>query len=243
MVKRVVVLGLFIIFFHSSGFTQPESLNIHLNGYAYDSKNPKKRLDDLMIINVRTSQGVFGLADGTFNAYIFKTDTIVIASTGYEFQRICFTDSVIKPQYYIDVPLIKLNVTLKEVNIFSPRDLQSIYTDIKKLGYNKKDFQLSGVDAFQSPITFLYQEFSKLERLKRHNAERINADKRKELLRQLLANYVTHDIINLDNFEFDDFINFCNVPENYMKSATQYDFCIFIKQKFEVYALMKQNKK
>ena len=242
MVKRFVVLGLFIIFFHSSGFTQPESLNIHLNGYAYDSKNPKKRLDDLMIINVRTSQGVFGLADGTFNAYIFKTDTIVIASTGYEFQRICFTDSVIKPQYYIDVPLIKLNVTLKEVNIFSPRDLQSIYTDIQKLGYNKKDFQLSGVDAFQSPITFLYQEFSKLERLKRHNAERINADKRKELLRQLLANYVTHDIINLDNFEFDDFINFCNVPENYMKSATQYDFCIFIKQKFEVYALMKQNK-
>ena len=243
MVKRFVVLGLFIIFFHSSGFTQPESLNIHLNGYAYDSKNPKKRLDDLMIINVRTSQGVFGLADGTFNAYIFKTDTIVIASTGYEFQRICFTDSVIKPQYYIDVPLIKLNVTLKEVNIFSPRDLQSIYTDIQKLGYNKKDFQLSGVDAFQSPITFLYQEFSKLERLKRHNAERINADKRKELLRQLLANYVTHDIINLDNFEFDDFIYFCNVPENYMKSATQYDFCIFIKQKFEVYALMKQNKK
>ena len=243
MVKRFVVLGLYIIFFHSSGFTQPESLNIHLNGYAYDSKNPKKRLDDLMIINVRTSQGVFGLADGTFNAYIFKTDTIVIASTGYEFQRICFTDSVIKPQYYIDVPLIKLNVTLKEVNIFSPRDLQSIYTDIKKLGYNKKDFQLSGVDAFQSPITFLYQEFSKLERLKRHNAERINADKRKELLRQLLANYVTHDIINLDNFEFDDFINFCNVPESYMKSATQYDFCIFIKQKFEVYALMKQNKK
>ena len=242
MLKPIVVLGLYFIFFQSSVFAQPDSLNININGYAFDSKNPKKRLDDLMIINVRTSQGVFGLADGTFKASIFKTDTIVIASTGYEFQRICFTDSVFKPQYYINVPLIKLNVTLKDVNIFSPRDLQSIYTDIQKLGYNKKDFQLSGVDAFQSPITFLYQEFSKLERLKRHNSERINADKRKELLRQLLANYVSHDIINLDNFEFDDFINFCNVPENYMKSATQYDFCIFIKQKFEVYALMKQNK-
>lgn len=242
MLKRIVVLGLFFNFFHSSGYAQPDSLNININGYAFDSKNPKKRLDDLMIINVRTSQGVFGLADGTFKASIFKTDTIVIASTGYEFQRICFTDSAFKSQYDINVSLIKLNVTLKEVNIFSPRDLQTIYTDIKKLGYNKKDFQLSGVDALQSPITFLYQEFSKLERLKRHNAERINAEKRKELLRQLLANYVSHDIINLDNFEFDDFINFCNVPESYMKSATQYDFCIFIKQKFEVYALMKQNK-
>ena len=243
MLKPIVVLGLYFIFFQSLVFAQPDSLNININGYAFDSKNAKKRLDDLMIINVRTSQGIFGLADGTFKASIFKTDTIVIASTGYEFQRICFTDSAFKRQYDINVALKRLNVTLKEVNIFSPRDLQSIYTDIKKLGYNKKDFQLSGVDAFQSPITFLYQEFSKLERLKRHNAERINADKRKELLRQLLANYVTHDIINLDNFEFDDFINFCNVPESYMKSATQYDFCIFIKQKFEVYALMKQNNK
>ena len=97
------------------------------------------------------------------------------------------------------------------------------------------------MDALNSPITFLYQEFNRLEKLKRHNAERINNDKRKELLRQLLANYVAHDIINMDNDEFDDFIEFCNVPENYLKSASQYDFCIYIKRKFEVYAMMKKN--
>jgi len=198
-------------------------------------------LDDLMIINSRTSQGSFGMADGSFRITIQKTDTIIVASTGYEFIRICFNDSAYKPHYNIRVPIIKLNVNLKEVNIFSPRDLQSIYSDIKKLGYNKKDFELSGVDAFSSPITFLYQEFNRLERLKRHNAERINNDKRKELLRQLLANYVAHDIINMDNNEFDDFINFCNVPESYLKTASQYDFCIYIKRKFEVYAMMKKN--
>ncbi len=223
-----------------SAFAFTDSLEITVNGVAYDSVKPDRRLDDLMIINSRTSQGSFGNADGSFRIKIQKTDTIIVASTGYEFIRICFVDSLYKQLYNIRVPITRLNVNLREVNIFSPRDLQSIYSDIKKLGYNKRDFELSGVDALNSPITFLYQEFSRLERLKRHNAERINNDKRKELLRQLLANYVAHDIINMDNNEFDDFIDFCNVPESYLKSASQYDFCIYIKRKFEVYAMMKK---
>ena len=240
MQKSSLLLLLCAIFYHSVK-ASPDSTSILISGYTYDSKNPQQRLDDLMIINLRTSHGTFGLADGSFNVTILKTDTILIASTGYEYKRIYFGDSTYKSQYYVDAPLLKLNVNLKAVNIFSPRDLQSIYTDIQKLGYNKRDFQLSGVDAFSSPITFLYQEFSRTERLKRHNAERINIEKRNELLRQLLANYVAHDIINLDNFEFDDFISFCNVPEGYMKIASQYDFCIYIKQKFEVYAMTKKN--
>ena len=242
MLNRIFIIRLIFIFSYFSVYASPDSLLINVSGIAFDSKVPDQRLNDLMIINVRTSHGIFGLADGSFKIDIHKTDTIIIASSGYEFIRISFADSIFKSQYFIKTPLMKLNVNLHEVNIFSPRDLQSIYTDIQKLGYNKKDFELSGVDAFQSPITFLYQEFNQLERLKRHNAERINAEKRKELLRQLLANYVTHDIINLDNFEFDDFINFCNVPESYMKTASQYDFCIYIKQKFEIYAMLKQRK-
>ena len=225
---------------HSSAQNGNDSSKITISGYAIDSKNPERRLDDLMIINLRTSQGAFGRADGYFKVDILKTDTFLVASTGYEYKRLCFADTAYKPNYYIRVPIIKLNVTLKEVNIFSPRDLQSIYTDKQKLGYNKKDFEISGINALSSPITFLYQEFNALERLKRHNAERINNEKRKELLRQLFSNYVAHDIINLDDNEFDDFINFCNVPENYLKTASQYDFCIYIKQRFEVYAMMKR---
>jgi hypothetical protein len=240
MMKRSSLFLLFCAISYYSAQAIPDSTNVSISGYAFDAKNPLQRLDDLMIINLRTSQGTFGHADGTFNLSILKTDTILIASTGYEYKRICFTDSVYKSQYYVRASLVKLNVNLREVNIFSPRDLQSIYTDIQKLGYNKKDFQLSGVDAFSSPITFLYQEFSRYEKLKRHNAERVNIEKRNELLRQLLANYVAHDIINLDEFEFDDFITFANVPEDYLKNSTQYDFCIYIKQKFELYAMMKK---
>lgn len=195
-----------------------------------------------MIINLRTSQGFFGKVDGTFSLTINRTDTIMVASTGYEYKKISFADSACKSPCPIEVPLIKLNIKLKEVSIFSPRELNSIYKDIEKLGYNKKDFQLSGINVLESPITFLYQEFSRLEQQKRHNAERINDEKRRDLLKELLANYVSYDIIQLDNDEFDAFIDFANVPEYYLKSASQYDFCIFIKQRFVVYQSMKPRK-
>lgn len=215
---------------------------ITISGRAYNSRTPSIRLDDLMIINLRSTQGFFGKADGSFYITAFPTDTVMVASTGYEFRKFCFADSLPKSNYWLDVPLTRLNVNLKEVSIFSSRELNAIYKDIEKLGYNKKDFQLSGINVLESPITFLYQEFSQLEQLKRHNAERINNEKRRDLLKELLANYVSYDIIQLDNDEFDSFIDYCQVPEYYMKTASQYDFCLYIKQKFVVYQSMKPRK-
>lgn len=212
---------------------------VHISGRAFDDKESTRRLDDLMIINLNTGQGVFGKADGTFSVQAGRTDTILVASTGYEYKRIMVFDSLEKSTYYLDVPLTKLNVNLREVVIFSARDLEKIYSDIEKLGYNKREMQIGGTDALSSPITFLYQEFSKYEQLRRHNAERINNDKRRTLLKELLASYVAGDIFYLDAREFDDFVDYCNVPEHFMKTATQYDFCVYIKYKFELYRMGK----
>jgi hypothetical protein len=218
---------------------QETETKVQISGYAYDDKEASRRLDDLMIINLNTGQGVFGKADGTFSIQAGRTDTILVASTGYEYKRITVFDSIVKSNYYLEVALTKLNVNLREVVIFSPRDLEKIYTDIEKLGYNKREMQIGGTDAFSSPITFLYQEFSRYEQLRRHNAERINNDKRRDLLKELLASYVASDIFYLDSREFDDFVDYCNVPEHFMKSATQYDFCVYIKYKFELYRMGK----
>lgn len=240
--RVIAVFAALMVVFYSVK-ADSDSVTVTLKGKAFDVANPGARLVDLMIVNLRTSYGGFGKADGTFEVNLLKSDTIVVASTGYEYQKITLRDSAYHQNYFLNVPLVKLNKQLKEVVIFSPRDLQSIYTDIEKLGYNKKDFQLSGVDAVSSPITFLYQQFSMLEKTKRHNAELRNEDKRRELLKQLLINYVAHDIINLNDDEFEDFITFSNVSESYLKKASQYDFCIYIKQKFDVYRLMKANRK
>jgi hypothetical protein len=240
-VRFILILSLLLSFNPMVSSATQDSV-LYISGKAYNSIQPDRRLEDLMIINLRTSNGIFGKADGTFSLTVFPTDTFMVASTGYEFKKFCFRDSLAGKSYYLDVPLTKLNVELKEVVIFSPRELNAIYKEIERLGYNKKDFQLSGINVLQSPITFLYQEFSKLEQLKRHNAERINDDKRRQLFKELLINYVSYDIIQLDDDEFDAFIDYCNVPEYYLKTASQYDFCIYVKQKFVVYQSMKPRK-
>ena len=221
-------------------FPGAASGQILVTGTVRDRELPAAKLSELMIVNLRSQNGIFGKADGTFRTFINRSDTLLIGSTGYASVKICFADSLPLDSYYVDVKLHRLSVQLKEVRIFSPRDLDEIEKDIRKLGYNKEDYELSGVNAFESPITFLYQQFSKLEQLKRHNRERINDDKRRKLLKELLHRYVAWEIIDLEDDDFDRFIDFCNVSESFMKQSTQYDFIEFIKGRFMVYEALKR---
>jgi hypothetical protein len=238
MLKCLFSTFFFFSFLSLFAQSSADSASIKIRGIAEDSENSSKQLEDLMIVNLSTQQGNFGFAGGKFSATILRKDTLLVASTGYEFRKICFRDSVLKNEYDINVKLKKLIVQLKEVKVFSPRDLEAIEKDIQKLGYDKKDYEISGINAFESPITFLYEEFSKRERLRRHNAELVNDEKRRELLKELLARFVADDIIQLSNDDFDHFIDFCNVPEHFMKSSTQYEFMIYIKQKYKFFTEM-----
>ena len=212
-----------------------DSVRISINGFVADEENPAKQLEDLMIVNLTTQQGSFGRAGGIFSVTIKKKDTLLIASTGYEYRKICFADSLPKSEYNVPVKLKKLTIQLKEVQVFSPRDLEAIQKDIRKLGYNKKDYEISGINAMQSPITFLYEEFSRREQLRRHNAVLVNEEKRRQLLKELLTRYVADDIIRLSSDEFDHFIDFCHVTEQFMKASTQYEFIVYVKQKYKFF--------
>ena len=163
---------------------------ISVSGTVRDRENPQAVLNELMVVNLKTQNGFFGQGDGTFRTSIGKTDTLMIGATGYSAVKICFADSARRDSFFVALKLRKLSVQLKEVRIFSPRDLEEIQKDIQKLGYNRKDYEISGIDAMSSPITFLYQQFNQLEKLKRHNRERINEEKKRQLLKELLHRFV-----------------------------------------------------
>ena len=57
----------------------------------------------------------------------------------------------------------------------------------------------------------------------------------REVLRGRVHKYVEYGIINLGNEVFDDFIDFCAVPDEVIKGLTQYDFLIYVKKKYELY--------
>ncbi len=211
---------------------------IRITGTVYDPAN-RGSIPNLMVVNKRTQQGYFGDNTGYFEIASRKEDTLYIAATGFTTIKISFRDSTERELYTVRIPLKKLEIQLKPVEVFTKRDLEAIQKDIETLGYEKEDYMLSGVDAVSSPITALYQAFSRRERNKRMVAEMRNNDRRRDLLKELFRKYVDNDIIQLSSEEFDDFVDFCGVSDQFLKNSTQYDFIMYIKKRFEVFRLMR----
>lgn len=233
---KLTALLLLFSFLVSAAVAQDETVRI--KGTVYDPGN-KGSIPNLMIVNKRTQQGYFGTNSGYFELDVKRTDTLIIAATGFQTIKIFLKDSILDSSKNISIALKKLEITLKPVEIFTKRDLEEIQKDIETLGYEKEDYMLQGADVLESPITALYQAFSRRERNKRLVAEMRNNDRRRELLKELFRKYVDNDIITLDNADFDDFVDFSNVSENFMKTSTQYEFIMYIKKRFEVYQMVR----
>jgi len=219
-----------------AAFSQNEKIRV--TGTVYEPEN-RGAISNLMVVNKRTQQGFFGFNSGEFDIEVLKNDTLIIAATGFATMKISFRDSVYAQVYRVRIALKRITVQLKPVEIFTNRELEAIQRDIEKLGYDKSEYMLEGVDAVESPITALYQAFSRRERNKREVAEMRNNDNRRALLKELFRKYVDADIIQLDNNEFDEFIDFCGVSDQFLKTSTQYDFIMYIKKRFEVFRMVK----
>jgi hypothetical protein len=97
-------------------------------------------------------------------------------------------------------------------------------------------------DALNSPITFLYERFSKYGRNKAKLADLKNLEQKKDLLKELFRIYVKTDIMDLDESEFDDFILFMNLSDDFIKNSSQYDLTQYILLKFDEYMIIRSTK-
>ena len=86
----------------------------------------------------------------------------------------------------VDVNLTPLKVEVGQAEVIAPRDLGEIVRDIQALGY-REDFRLSGVNAIQSPITFLYESLAREAKSRREVARLENDDRRRALLQELFV--------------------------------------------------------
>ena len=194
-----------------------------------------------MVMNLRTYSGSFASSNGTISVNAQKADTLVIGAFGYSSERICFADSVYQDVYSLQVTLKEIRVELGTAEVFAPRELKQIYSDIEELGYQASDYRLSSVNALESPITFLYQAFSKRERSKREVAEMENDDRRRDLLKELFHKYADYDIIALDNHEFDLFIDYLQVSDAMLQGMSQYEFVLYVRDRFKAWQKVRRN--
>ena len=228
------VISIFFLFTHIvTGQTDSVQVKIKVEGKIRQPND--QSISTVIVVNQSTKKGVFGKSDGSFSIECLKTDTLSFTSIGYDSRTICFKDSIMRESYDIVLYLEERIATLNVVEIFAPRDLESIQKDIEKLGYNEDDYMLSGLNAVASPITFLYQQFSKVEKSKRLVKEMENEDQKRSLLKELFHHYVDYEIIDLSDEEFDAFIDYINVSDEFIKTSSQYDFLIFVRDKYKDY--------
>ena len=217
-----------------------QSKKVVVQGQVYGI-NGTTDLLTLFVVSQANQTGNFGNPNGTFQIKVDIKDTVLVGSIGYHTQKICVRDSIVSDTINVDVHLQQLQMYLQEVTVLAPRDLRRIYDDIEKLGYDEKDDRLSGVvDPLSSPITALYEQYNKHAKKERLARKLINDAKRRDLLKELFRQYVDGNIIALDDDQFDEFIGYINVSDEFLKNSSQYDFIIFVKMKYKYF--MKQHK-
>ena len=209
--------------------------SVFVYGKVYDAEFPNLQLQQVMIVNQQSQIGIFGGNDNSFQIQINKNDTLIISALGYARKKVCLKDSATVSELHISIGLNRLSYDLSEITVRRQRELRQISEDIKKLGYNKRDHKLTDVDAWESPITALYQSFSKREQSKRALAQMINNDNRRAVLKDLLYLYNLTELIKLHDSEYNDFIDYLNLNDQQMQAMSDYELALFIRDNYLVY--------
>ena len=228
--KKEIIFFLTLILTNSC-FAQ----RLFVYGKVYDSEFPNIQLQQVMVVNQQSQMGIFGSNDNSFQIQIDKADTLIISALGYARKKVCFKDSARLNDLHISIGLNRLTYDLSEITVRRQRELRQISEDIKKLGYNKRDHKLTDVDAWESPITALYQAFSKREQSKRALAQMINNDNRRAVIKDLLYLYNLTELIRMQESEYNDFIDYLNLNDQQMQAMSDYDLAIFIRDRYLIY--------
>lgn len=188
---------------------------------------------NLMVVNRTSGKGVFGQPDGSFAVYVNPNDSITLSVKGYGmigFRAV--PDSLC--QFIADFVIVEKGTDLDEVIVKPLKTLQQVKEERAALAM-RETRTITGIEAFQSPITALYQRFSQREQSKAKVAEMEYKDSKEEIVQELLRLYVAYDIIELNDEEFMDFIAFLAIDDNFLKTASDMELITYIKDKFEHY--------
>lgn len=226
-----------LVFFSSLSVFGQQCDKVLFTGKVVDTLRPQN-FYNLMIVNRRTGQGVFGQPNGTFSVYVNNGDSISISVREYPLVKLVVkADS--NCQFLKTIFIEPKPQEVREVVVRPLKSLEQIKEERSALAMRETRL-VTGIEVMQSPITALYQAFSKKEQNKRWIAEQNYKDDQRRVVKELLRTYIAYDIIELDEEEFDNFIAFLNVNDSFLKTATEMELITFIKDKYEHFRDMKR---
>ncbi len=189
------------------------------------TQHPAIGFSDFIIVNLATGRGEFGKSDGTFEIAIKPKQDIRISCLGFKTVTVSFRDSVFKPIYHVKIEMRQLTIQFDKPVIVRP---MPTYDDLEeareKIGMHEYDPIISSpVDAFQSPLTALYQKFSRKEQEKREYVELMNQKQIETALKDITRYHINAGLFELEEEELVLFISTCPLSEDFVKYASLYE--------------------
>ncbi|MFM1915651.1 MAG: hypothetical protein RLZZ531_1320 [Bacteroidota bacterium] len=203
---------------------------VFVSGKVMDTMNVDM-FYNLMVINKTSGRGVFGQPDGHFSVYVRPGDKIALSTKGYPvYEFIATADG--DCQNHILAYIERIPQEIEQVVVRPLKSLEQIKEERQALS-QRETRTVTGINVMESPITALYQAFSKKEQNKAWIAEQQYKDDQRRIVKELLRLYVAFEIIDLPETTFDDFITFLNIDENFIKTASEMELVLFIKDKYD----------
>ncbi len=222
-------LVLFLLGFFSLPILHAQSM-VQVKGVVYDGDS-NQVLDSVTIIVKHTSRIMQNKPDGSFSIFVKPTDTLIFGLYGFRVKYLCFKDSTADKDFMnIKVRLSHLRDESREITIYELRSQREIRRDMQNLVIEHA-WSLERANAIQSPITAIYEQYSKKARSKQLLVEYEFELKKNSLVRQLLDIYNKQGIINIPESEYKEFISSLNLDWNYLYVVSDYDLAVFIKQR------------
>jgi hypothetical protein len=224
-----VLFCIVLALFAQEAFSQ-KCDKVLFTGKVIDTLRPQN-FYNLMVVNRSTGIGVFGQPNGSFYVYVSNGDSISISIKEYTTVNIVIkadSNCQVRKQFIIE----RKPQEIQEVVIKPLKTLEQIKEERENLAL-RETRQVTGLEVLRSPITALYQAFSKREQNKRWIAEQEYKDDQRKIVRELLHLYVAYDIIELSEEDFDAFIYFLNVNDSFLKTASEMELITFIQDKFD----------
>lgn len=238
---KILSFILFGVFFclnsYSQTLTENDSL-ITIRGRVLDT-NATVGFYNMMVVNKTAGKGIFGDYRGTFEITVQKGDLIAVSVVGYQTVTFSYKDVAYKPVYEVTIYLKMLSYSSDVVEVRPVKTLEELQEERSNIAKREVP-TVTAVNVIQSPITALYIAFSHREKTKRLVADMEYEDQQDDIVREILRLYVHHDIIDLSEEEFEEFINFLNLNTEFLKTASDYELITYIKDKFEHFQRIKE---
>ena len=150
-------------------------------------------------------------------------DTLYVFFPGYKTIQISVADSAYKSEFALFIFLNPFAIGLHDVVIKAPKTLEQIEEERKKLGITPKELERPKIEPFSSPISALYEVFSARAKEREKLKGQVAEDERQKVFKELLTYYNERKLIELPESHFNDFIKFCNLPSDYLRTHSDYE--------------------